>query len=55
MFEERRNLLRTMRDRRSNAYLPSAVERAAEAAVHIERIREMLKVSEVQTPEVAPK
>jgi two-component system chemotaxis response regulator CheB len=43
MFEERRNLLRTMSSRRGRGYLPSAAERADEAAVHIDRIREMLR------------
>jgi two-component system chemotaxis response regulator CheB len=55
MFEERRNLLRNMSDPKSRGYSPSAPERAAEAAVHIGRIREMLKSSEVETPEVAPR
>jgi two-component system chemotaxis response regulator CheB len=53
MFEERRNLLRTMSDRQRKGYSPSAMERADEAAVHIDRIREMLRSSEIPTPEVA--
>lgn len=43
MFEERRNLLRTMSDKNRRGYSPSAGGRAKESEVHIERIRAMLK------------
>jgi two-component system chemotaxis response regulator CheB len=42
MFEERRNLLRTMSESQSRGYSPSAASRAKESEVHIERIRAML-------------
>ena len=46
MFEERRNLLRTMSDRHGRGFSRSASERAKEAEVHIDRIRSMLKSSD---------
>lgn len=47
MFEERRNLLRTMSSRKGRGYLPSAAERADEAAIHIDRIRDLLRASDL--------
>ncbi len=46
MFEERRNLLVTMSDPTSRGYSPSALERAQDSDVHIERIRAMLTASD---------
>jgi two-component system, chemotaxis family, protein-glutamate methylesterase/glutaminase len=43
MFEERRNLLTTMSDRRSRGFSPSAAARVKESEVHINRIRAMLR------------
>ena len=42
MFEERRNLLTTMSERKSRGFLPTAAARAKESEVHISRIRAML-------------
>jgi two-component system chemotaxis response regulator CheB len=52
MFEERRNLLMNMSDRKSRAFSPSAAERAKDSEVHIERIRSMLNSSDKATPDV---
>lgn len=43
MFEERRNLLTTMSERKGRGFLPSAAARAKESEVHINRIRGMLR------------
>ncbi len=48
MFEERRNLLTTMSDRKSRGFSPSAAARAKESEVHINRIRAMLKADTTQ-------
>jgi two-component system, chemotaxis family, protein-glutamate methylesterase/glutaminase len=42
MFEERKNLLNTMANPKSKGFKRSAVERAREFQVHIERIRDIL-------------
>jgi two-component system chemotaxis response regulator CheB len=46
MFEERRNLLSTIARGNSGAQSRSAAERARDSAIHIERIRAMLKASD---------
>jgi two-component system chemotaxis response regulator CheB len=43
MFEERRNLLSTIAKTYQGAQARSASERAKESAIHIDRIRAMLK------------
>lgn len=46
MFEERKNLLKTMTDPRGARFSRSAAERAREADLHIERLRAILVASE---------
>jgi two-component system, chemotaxis family, protein-glutamate methylesterase/glutaminase len=55
MFEERRNLLKTMSKSSSRGYSVSAAARAKESEVHIERIRAMLKSSAGAPPKRAPR
>jgi two-component system chemotaxis response regulator CheB len=52
MFEERRNLLDTMRRRQSGALVRSSTERMKESDVHIERIRAMLLASDKRSRRV---
>ncbi len=54
MFEERRNLLGTMSDRKSSAYVSSAAERVKDSELHIKRIRAMLNGGDSPKPAVQP-
>lgn len=53
MFEERRNLLMTISDRKSRGYSKSAASRAKESEVHIARIRAILTANTEAAAEIA--
>lgn len=55
MFEERKNLLVTLSERKRGGFTRSASERAEQSQIHIDRIRSMLRSSDKATNDEAPK
>ena len=54
MFEERKNLLVTMASKASGITSKSAIERAGQSQVHIDRIRQMLKADDTTATDDMP-